>query len=59
MAHRLGIFLAAVIFGFGILVARPWIPGEDGVAAIIISFGVLGLITYTLIRGFGWVLSGK
>lgn len=59
MAHRFGIFLGVVILGLGVLVARPWIPGEDGVGAIIFAFGGLGLIVYLFIRGAGWVFTGK
>lgn len=55
MAHRLGVFVAVIIFGLGLLVARPWIPGEDGIGAIVFMFSMIAATAYVMVRGLGWV----
>jgi hypothetical protein len=59
MANRLGLFVAALVFGAGLLLARPWIPDQSDTGEIIRAFFYFAVIAYAFIRGVGWVFSGK
>jgi hypothetical protein len=63
MAHRLGIFLAAIVSAFGLLVTRPWMVDPSyvngGQWKLLIAFLVVALVVYIFIRGVGWVFTGK
>jgi hypothetical protein len=60
MAHRLGVFLGAVLIGLAMLIARPWIPGSGPETIGFLKVSVIGaLIIYAVVRGIGWVFSSK
>lgn len=63
MAHRLGLFLAAIIIGLAVLIAQPWIPDAPGFAPdgqynLIRYACYVAAVLYALIRGMGWVVTG-
>jgi len=65
MANRLGIFVAAVIAAFGLFISQPWRTesaagfNPGGQMKIFIASVIVGAVLYALIRGLGWVFSGK
>jgi hypothetical protein len=60
MAHRLGIFLGALLIGMALLIARPWIPGSGPETLGLLRVSVIGaVIIYAVVRGVGWVFSGR
>lgn len=63
MSHRLGAFLAIIVVGFGTLVAHPWHADrsftDGGQTEILIAFVIIAVAVYALIRGVGWVFSGR
>lgn len=63
MAHRLGIFLAAIFAFIGLLVCRPWFHDTSFVGnAQWWLFGIFLIISgliYVFIRGIGWVFTGR
>jgi hypothetical protein len=63
MANRLALFIAAIVVGLGALIAHPWV--EDGsynpggqVGLLKMAIGA-AVVVYVIIRGLGWVFTGK
>lgn len=64
MATRLGIFIAVIIFGFGLLFTHPWINEDTinshgGQIDTLAVFSGIAFVAFLLIRGIGWVFTGK
>lgn len=63
MANRLGIFLAGIIFIFGIMIVHPWFRDQsytqNGQLSLVVLTIVFAAAVYALIRAIAWVFSGR
>jgi hypothetical protein len=57
--NRLGIFLAVVIFAIGELIGFTSADGAAGQTTMLIMSSGAAAIVYALIRGIGWVFTGR
>ena len=56
MSTRIGIFLAATIMGLALLLAA--MPGTN-VSGILRMAAIFSAIVFAIVRGLGWVLTGR